>query len=70
MKQHSQATYLGCVMGETVSGEALVLIIINEINEKLEFLYRKHLGFEECYIMTSYNHILNIHAPLGALTLM
>ena len=29
-----------------------------------------HLGFEECYTMPSYNHILIMHAPRGTLTLL
>ena len=41
IKQHSQVTYLGCVMDETMSGEPMALKVINQINEKLKFLYRK-----------------------------
>ena len=42
IKQHSQVTYLGCVMDETMSGEAMALKVVNKINEKLKFLYRKN----------------------------
>ena len=42
IKQHSQVTYLGCVMDETMSGEPMPLKVINKINRKLKFLYRKN----------------------------
>ena len=42
IKQHSQVTYLGCVMDETISGKPMALKVINKINEKLNFLYRKN----------------------------
>ena len=41
IKQHSQVTYLGCVMDETMSGEPMALKVTNKINGKLKFLYRK-----------------------------
>ena len=34
--------YLGCVMDETMSGEPMALKVINKINGKLKFLYRKN----------------------------
>ena len=37
MKQHSQVTYIDCVMDETMSGEAMALKVINKINGKLKF---------------------------------
>ena len=42
IKQHSEVTYLGCVLDETMSGEPMVLKVINKINGKLKFLYRKN----------------------------
>ena len=42
IKQHSEATYLGCVLDETMSGEPMVLKVINKINGKLKFLYSKN----------------------------
>ena len=42
IKQHSQMTYLGCVMDETMSGEPMTLKVINKINGKLKFLYWKN----------------------------
>ena len=32
IKQHSQVTYLGCVMDETMSGEPVARKVINKIN--------------------------------------
>ena len=42
IKQHSEVTYLGCVLDETMSGEPMALKVINKINDKLKFLYRKN----------------------------
>ena len=41
IKQHSKVTCLGCVLDETMSGEPMALNVINKINGKLEFFYRK-----------------------------
>ena len=42
IKQHSQVTYLGCVLDETLCGEPMTLKALNKINEKLKFLYRQN----------------------------
>ena len=42
IKQHSKVKYLGCLMDETMSGEAMALHVIHKINSKLKFLYRKN----------------------------
>ena len=42
IKQHSKVKYLGCLIDETMSGEAMALYIIHKINNKLKFLYRKN----------------------------
>ena len=41
IKQHSEVTFLGWVLDETMSGEPMALKVINKINGKLKFLYRK-----------------------------
>ena len=41
IKQQAQVTYLGCVLGESMSGEPMALKVLNKINEKL-FFYRKN----------------------------
>ena len=43
IKQHSKVKYLGCLMDETMSGEAMALNVIHKINNKLKFLYRKNV---------------------------
>ena len=42
IKQHSEVTYLGCRLDETISGEPMALKDINKINGNLKFLYRKN----------------------------
>ena len=42
MKQHSEVTYLGCMLDETMSGEPRTLKERNKINGKLKFLYRNN----------------------------
>ena len=42
IKQHSEVTYLGCVLDEMMSGEPMALKVINKINGRLKFLYRKN----------------------------
>ena len=44
IKQHSKVKYLGCMLDETISGETMALSVINKINDKLKFFYRKN-GF-------------------------
>ena len=42
IKQHSEVTYLGCVLDDTMSGEPMALKVINKINGKVKFIYRKN----------------------------
>ena len=42
IKQPSKVTYLGCELDETLSGEAMTLKVINKINGRHKFLYRKN----------------------------
>ena len=42
IKQHSKVTYLGCILDETMSGESMVLKVINKINSTPKFLHRKN----------------------------
>ena len=37
-----EVTYLGCLLDEMISGEPMILAVINKINHKLTFLYRKN----------------------------
>ena len=42
IKQYSKVTYLGCEFDERLSGENMALIVINKINGRFKFLYRKN----------------------------
>ena len=42
IKQYYTVTYLGCLLDETLSGEAMALKVINKINSRVRFLYRKN----------------------------
>ena len=43
IKQFSKVTYyLGCELDESLSREAMALIAINKINDRLNLLYRKN----------------------------
>ena len=44
IKQHWKVKYLVCILDKTMSGEAMTISVINKINNKLKFLYRKN-GF-------------------------
>ena len=41
-KQHSKVKYLARMLDKTISGETMALSVINKINNKLTFLYRKN----------------------------
>ena len=40
IKQHSNVSYLGCILNESLSGDPMALNVINKINSRLRFLYR------------------------------
>ena len=42
IKQHSQVTYLGCILEETMSGESMAHKVISQVNARLKFLHRKN----------------------------
>ena len=43
IKQYSiKVTYLGCKLDESLLGEAMALKVINKVNGRLKFLYRKN----------------------------
>ena len=41
IKQHSRVTYLGCMLDNILSGEHMAAKVLNTINNRLKFLYRK-----------------------------
>ena len=61
IKQHSQVTYLGCVLDERMTCEPMALRVINKINGKLKFLYGKnrYLTKELCRILC--NSLIQSH---------
>ena len=42
IKQHSQVTYLCCVLDETLPWEPMALKALNKVHGKLKFVYRKN----------------------------
>ena len=42
IKQHSNVKYLGCILDEFLSGKSMGLHVLNKLNSKLKFLYRKN----------------------------
>ena len=42
MKQQTQVRSLGCILDESMPGEPMALKVVNKINGKLKFLYRKN----------------------------
>ena len=43
IKQYSKVTYLGCELDKSLSGGAKALKVINKINVRIKFLYRKNI---------------------------
>ena len=74
VKQHSQVTYFGCVLDERVSCEPVALKVINKINGKLKFLYRKnrYLTKELCRMLRTllFSLILIMRVQPGTLISM
>ena len=69
IKQNSEVTYLGCVLHETMSGESMALKVINKINGKLKFLYRKN-RFLSRELRRMLCNALITHVQLGTLILL
>ena len=53
IKQHSKVKYLGCLLDEAMSGEAMALKIVHNIYNKLKFLYCKN-----SFSMSALRHLL------------
>ena len=43
IKQYHTVIHLGCSLDETLSGESMALKVVNEINSRLRFPYRKNI---------------------------
>ena len=42
IKKYSKVTYLGCVLGERLTGESMAMQDCTKVTSKLKFLYRKN----------------------------
>ena len=62
IKQHSKVKYLGCLMDETMSGEAMTLYVTHKINNKLKFLYRKNDFLEPTLRFLLCNALIQPHS--------
>ena len=61
IKQHSKVKYLGCILGESLSGETMALNVIDKINSRLKFLYRQNRFlalYLDFFVMHWYNSFL------------
>ena len=47
IEQHSKVEYLGCLMDEMMSGEAMELNVIHKINNKLKFWHCKKKNWHQ-----------------------
>ena len=41
IKQHKEVTYLGCIFDSNLSGEGMAVKVLNKVNSRLRFFYRK-----------------------------
>ena len=42
IKQHAKVKYLGCILDGRLSGESMVLNVIDKVNSRLKFLHRQN----------------------------
>ena len=61
IKHHSQVTYLGCVLDKRMSCETMTQRVINKINGKLKFLYRKNIYLTKKLRRMLYNALIQPH---------
>ena len=68
IKADQSVKYLGLQIDNMLSGENIVMLIIEKVNARLKFLYRhkKHLDLKcNCYPVLLFNGILTMHVHLG-----
>ena len=68
IKQYSKVSYLGCILDETLSGESMCLKVIEKINAKLRFLYRKNKYLTPALRRMLCNAIIQPHFDYACLT--
>ena len=61
IKQYHTVTYLGCLFDETLSGESMVLKVINKINKRLRLLYRKNRFLSPLFRRLLSNFLIQSH---------
>ena len=61
IKQYSKSKYLRYILDETISGEAMALNVVNKINNKLKFLYRKNIFLTPALRCLLYNALIQPH---------
>ena len=61
IKQHSKVTYLGCILDCHLSGEGMAIKVLNKINSKLKFLYRKQNVLNVSLRRLSCNALIQLH---------
>ena len=69
IKQYKTIDYLGCILNNNLSGEHMVLEVLNKVDSKLKFLYRQseHLNprLRRMLCNAFFNHILITDAHHG-----
>ena len=65
IKQHSKVKYLGCLMKETMSGEAMALNVIHKININLKFLDCKNVFLTPKLRRLLCNALIQAHFDYG-----
>ena len=66
--QYPKVSYLGCILDETLSGESMCLKVIEKINTKLRFLYRKNKFLTPTLRRMLCNAIIQPHFDYACLT--
>ena len=61
IKQHKHVNYLGCVLDETMSNERMALRVIEKINSRLKFLYRKNRFLDVSLCRLLCNALIHYH---------
>ena len=59
--QYSKVTYLGCILAESLSGESMALYVVDKINKKIKFLYRKNQFLTTSSRRRLYNALIQPH---------
>ena len=67
IKQYSKVTYLGCELDKNLSGKAMALKVINKIDSRLHFLYRKSRYLSSYLKRLLYNAIIQPHFDYACL---